>query len=129
MKRQLLFHRVGSAGYILLGLVHVLVEYFDTADNQVPAFGHMRSFVPSAFADSGVSLFDFYKGYSYMMGVLAIAFGIQALTGRRHWSTLLLSLVALFIAVIHFPLLVWGFILVCTLCYGIAALPGKRTVM
>lgn len=133
MKRQIVFRRIASAGYIVLGLLHVLVERFDTADNNAAVFGAMRSFLPSAFEGSGVTLFDFYKGYSFMMGMLAIAFGAHGFMlsrdpdNRRHWVTLLLSAGAFAIAVTHFPPLVWCFILVCTLCYGIALLPGASS--
>lgn len=132
MKKPLLFYRLASIGYIVLGIIHILVEFFDTTDNSAPVFQSMEAFIPSAFKKSGTSLFDFYKGYSIMMGFLAFSFGVQALLiskepeRRRLLITTALSCGASLVALGYFPALVYGFIITCTICYGFSWWMAKK---
>jgi hypothetical protein len=74
-----IFYQIGSWAFILLGVGHLLTQWFaprTAAQNAI--FEAMRNF-PMKLAGSDGNLYLYYLGFSSTMGVLLIAYGSLAL--------------------------------------------------
>ena len=76
------WYRLGAWLFLFLGSAHSLSTFLSlrrplTDPSLTLVIGHMKSVSPPL--PTSHSLWDFHIGFSYMMGCLIIAFGIQAL--------------------------------------------------
>lgn len=79
MQWQKLYYRIGSWAFILLGICHLLTQWFaPRSADQEAIFDVMRNFAIKMPGSNG-NLMEYYVGFSSTMGMLLIAYGAQAL--------------------------------------------------
>lgn len=79
MRWQRLYYQIGSWAFILVGAGHLMTQWFTprTADQEA-VLDVMRKFAINMPGSEG-NLYQYHTGFSSMMGVLLIAYGVQAL--------------------------------------------------
>lgn len=79
MQRHRLFYRIGSWAFILLGVGHLVTQWFAPRTAEQEAILEvMRNFAVRLPGSEG-NLYLYHVGFSSTMGVLLIAYGLQAL--------------------------------------------------
>lgn len=79
MQRHRLFYQIGSWAFIVLGAGHLLTQWFAPRTAEQEAILEvMRNFAVRLPGSEG-NLYLYHVGFSSTMGVLLIAYGLQAL--------------------------------------------------
>ncbi len=120
-------YKAGSIAFILLGIAHLSVSALGAPENPqlTQLLADMQNYKIEMFGSH--SLLKFHTGFSLMMGFLLSSFGVQnlvlcdsiALNHKAQWTTVIISAIALIIAIFYFHILAYGFILFSFICYSI----------
>lgn len=130
---KLKLFKAGSIAFIILGLLHLLAHFGMTISQQPnQLIIDMQNYQINLFGKH--SLFEFYNGFSIMMGFILAAFGLQNFFCAKFilqhknalFSSLLISFVSFIIALIYFHMLAYGFILFSVGCYALSWYPVGR---
>ncbi len=127
-----MFHKIGSWSYVLLGIGHIATHLFlPKTPEQEQMILRMKDFaIDMPGPDS--TLFLFHEGFSLMMGVLLISYGIanilflssdslDSLT-NKHIATLniIVSLVAMILSAVYFFIVPIAFTTASVIAFGLA---------
>jgi len=83
MRLQRLLYKTGAWSFIALGLGHISTYLLAPASaERLEIFEKMQAFIIDMPGSQG-NLYEYHLGFSLMMGILLIAYGVQALLSLR----------------------------------------------
>ncbi len=139
MQWHRLFYRIGSWAFILLGGGHLLTLWFAPRTAEQDAILEVMRNFPVRLPGSDGNLYLYHVGFSSTMGVLLIAYGLQALAigplcahnpaaERRLFALHTgVSVLALLLSLKFFFIVPIAFMSVASLFYGLCFFLKRRT--
>ncbi|HSY60753.1 MAG TPA: hypothetical protein VK796_02705 [Cytophaga sp.] len=119
--------KVGSIAFVVLGILHIAVQALGILSRSASTIAMKHSMEMHKINLIGEhNLLQFYLGFSFMMGFLLSAFGVQnllivnTLNKKICIVTIGFTSIGLLISILYFHLLATSFILFSLICYIIS---------